>query len=141
MILSVQNLSTQNDPARDVPQVLVPFLEKYADEFRKFQGIPSLAISDDNHLWATWYTGGITEDSDNYVVVVRSCDGGKTWSKPLFAIDMPGWIREFDPSIWYAPDGKIHLYWSSSHHVWTMYAENPNMENVRWSNLHTSIPA
>ena len=42
---------------------------------RKFQGIPSLAISPEGRLWATWYAG-ITpgEDQNNYVVIASSGD-------------------------------------------------------------------
>lgn len=121
------------NPAIDVPQFHCPLPEKYADEKRMFQGIPSIAASDDNNLWAVWYTGGITEDRDNLVVVARSRDGGVTWSKPLFCLELPNDIRMFDPSIWYAPDGKIHLYWSASHQLWTMHADNPNSDEPVWS--------
>ena len=43
----------------------------------KFQGIPSLAISSEGRLWATWYAG-ITpdEDQNNYVVVATGSNDG-----------------------------------------------------------------
>lgn len=118
------------------PVVKAPLPEEYKDEFRKFQGIPSLAVTDNENVWACWYTGGVTEDDDNYVVVVHSSDRGKTWSEPLFAIDQPGQPREYDPSMWLAPDGKLHLYWAQrpGHDgpadVWTLACENPNTEPV-----------
>ncbi|MDO4583820.1 MAG: sialidase family protein [Planctomycetia bacterium] len=121
------------------PVVLEPLPAEYADEFRKFQGIPSLAVTGDEEIWVTWYTGGVTEDKDNYVVVARSRDGGKTWSKPLFAIDQPGAPRQYDPSMWYAPDGKLYLYWSQrpghagEADLWMMRTENPHDENAVWS--------
>ncbi|MDO4856784.1 MAG: sialidase family protein [Thermoguttaceae bacterium] len=118
------------------PVVLSPLPDEYADQFRRFQGIPSLAVTDDQNIWACWYTGGVTEDRDNYVVVVHSTDGGETWSAPLFAIDQPGEPREYDPSIWYAPDGKLHVYWAQRPgedgpaDVWTLACSNPNTEPV-----------
>lgn len=115
------------------PVVLEPLPMEYRDELRRFQGIPSLAVTDNQNVWAAWYTGGVTEDQDNYVVVIHSADGGETWSKPLFAIDQPGAPRQYDPSLWYAPDGKLHLYWSqrpgedgASADVYTISCENPN---------------
>ena len=118
------------------PVVLSPLPDEYADQFRRFQGIPSLAVTDDQNIWACWYSGGVTEDRDNYVVVVHSTDGGETWSAPLFAIDQPGEPREYDPSIWYAPDGKLHVYWAQRPgedgpaDVWTLTCSNPNTEPV-----------
>ena len=123
-----------------IPKVLSPLPEKYADSERRFQGIPSLAVTDNNTIWATWYTGGVTEDRDNYVVVCRSRDGGKTWTKPLFAIDDEAVPRMYDPSLFYAPDGKLHLYWAvnpgrygNRADLWTMTAENPNSDSPKWS--------
>lgn len=121
------------------PVVLDPLPAEYGDEFRKFQGIPSLAVTSNEEIWVTWYTGGVTEDQDNYVVIIRSRDGGKTWTKPLFAIDQPGTPRQYDPSIWYAPDGKLHLYWSQrpghmgEADLWTISTENPHDEKPVWS--------
>ncbi|MDO4575009.1 MAG: sialidase family protein [Planctomycetia bacterium] len=139
VILCGQTLLAQDNPALDVPQVLAPLPEKYADEFRKFQGIPSLAVTSNEDIWVTWYTGGVTEDKDNYVVLIRSRDGGKTWSKPLFAIDQPGEPRQYDPSMWYAPDGKLYLYWSQrpghawEADLWMMCTANPHDEKPVWS--------
>ena len=49
---------------------------------RKFQGIPSLAISPDGRLWATWYAGKTPdEDENNYIVVASSVDKGKSGLK------------------------------------------------------------
>lgn len=124
---------------RVAPVVLSPFPDKYADDLRLFQGIPSLAATDDQNIWIAWYTGGVTEDQDNYVVAARSRDGGKTWSKPLFAIDQNGLPRQYDPSLWYAPDGKLHLFWSQrpgltrAADVYTMSCENPNSDSPQWS--------
>ncbi|MDO4575593.1 MAG: sialidase family protein [Planctomycetia bacterium] len=121
------------------PVVLDPLPAEYADEFRKFQGIPSLAVTSNEDVWVTWYTGGVTENKDNYVVLIRSRDGGKTWTKPLFAIDQPGEPRQYDPSMWYAPDGKLYLYWSQrpghagEADLWMMCTANPHDEKPLWS--------
>lgn len=124
---------------RVAPVVLSPLPEKYADDLRLFQGIPSIAAADDQNIWIAWYTGGVTEDRDNYVVVARSRDGGKTWSKPLFAVDQDGEPRQYDPSLWFAPDGKLHLFWSQrpgltpGADLYTMVCDDPDSENPRWS--------
>ena len=116
------------------PVFLEPLPTEYGDEFRKFQGISSLAVTGDRDIWVTWYTGGVTEDRDNYVVLSRSRDGGKTWSKPLFCLDQPGEPRLYDPSIWFAPDGRLFLFFSQrpGHEgpadPWCISTEDPGSE-------------
>ena len=57
------------------PVVILPGSE-YADDSRKFQGIPGIECARSGRLWATWYGGGIREDRDNYILLVTSGDGG-----------------------------------------------------------------
>lgn len=82
------------------------------DEARLFQGISSLEVTGKNRLWVTWYTGGTGENRDNVVMIATSGDGGQTWSKPLMAIDPPGIVRAFDPSIWQDPQGRLWVFWA-----------------------------
>lgn len=121
------------------PVFIEPLPSEYGDEFRKFQGISSLAVTSDQDVWVTWYTGGVTEDQDNYVVVSRSRDGGKTWSKPLFCLDQPGEPRQYDPSIWFAPDGRLYLFWAQrpGHDgpadLWSIATADPEADKPTWS--------
>ncbi len=125
---------------RIAPIVRTPFPEEYSDEYRMFQGISSLAVTDDTHVWVAWYGGGVTEDCDNYVMVIRSCDRGKTWSEPIFCIDQPGAPRQYDPTLWFAPDRKLHIYWAQrpgefgvAADLYEMVCTDPNSENPQWS--------
>ena len=87
---------------------------------RKFEGIPSLAVSKGGRLWATWYAGPTPgEDRNNYVVLSTSGDGGKTWKEALIVDpDFDGPRRAYDPEVWVAPDGKLRLIWTD----WDMKA-------------------
>ena len=82
---------------------------------RAFQGIPSLAISPAERLWATWYAG-ITPDEDhnNYVVLSTSGDNGKTWTESLIVDpDAAGPVRAFDPELWVDPRKRLWLFWGN----------------------------
>lgn len=86
-----------------------PFQE-YSLTSRLFQGIPSLSISTNGRLWATWYAGKTPgEDKNNYVVVATSGDNGKTW-KEIFILDpdAEGTLRAFDPELWIDPEGRLY---------------------------------
>lgn len=120
--------------------ILKPVPPEYADDQRCFQGIPSMTAAPNGRLWATWYTGGVTEGDENIVLVVTSDDAGKTWSKPLFAVDIPGPVRAYDPSMWTDPNGNVWLFWAQSLHwwdgrsgVWCMTTNSGNREDAEWS--------
>jgi hypothetical protein len=114
-----------------------PYLQ---DSARKFQAAPSITISHNGRLWVSLFTGGNTEGIDNAIVVISSGDGGKTWSKPLFALDIKGPLRFLDPGFWTDPAGQIWLFygqlygfWDGRGGLWAIHPENPDDENTRWS--------
>jgi predicted neuraminidase len=109
---------------------------------RKFQGIPSMAITDNGQLWATWYAGKTPrEDQNNYVVVATSSDSGKTWNESfIIDPDNEGPIRAYDPELWIDPEGRLWSFWSETigHDgtiagVWAKVNSNPNKEHSNWS--------
>jgi predicted neuraminidase len=111
-------------------------------ESRKFQGIPSIAISESGRLWATWYASKTPgEDDNNYVVISTSNDGGKSWSETeIINPDNEGPLRAFDPEIWIDPNGKLWSFWAETighdgtiAKLWTMTKENPNQKDSEWS--------
>ena len=109
---------------------------------RKFQGIPSLAISPNGRLWATWYAGKTPdEDQNNYVVISTSGDNGESWTEKLIIDpDAEGPIRAFDPEIWLDPNGKLWIFWAetighdgANASLWAKINENPNEEKSEWT--------
>ena len=94
----------------------VPFKqaeEKHFAANRIYQGIPSITATPSGRLFAVWYGGGAGEGPDNYIMIVISDDGGKNWSRELWVVDPPqDNIRAFDPSLFTAPDGSVHCFWS-----------------------------
>ena len=99
----------------------------HARSTRRHEGIPSLAVSAKNgRMWCTWYGGPTAgEDSNNYVVLATSADGGKTWEEVLVADpDGAGPVRAFDPEVWIAPDGRLRWTWSER--VAPLAAESPD---------------
>ena len=56
---------------------------EYQTAARLYQGIPGITRAKSGRLWATWYSGGKGESKENYVLVVTSGDGGKTWPHKL----------------------------------------------------------
>ncbi len=123
----------------------------YSIENRKFTGIPSLAISPGGQLWSVWYSGKTPgEDLNNYVVVSRSKDNGRTWEEVLLIDpDGDGLVRAFDPEIWLDTSGKLWIFWAQATArpegtwaliekgtlagVWAILIEDPDVEKINYS--------
>ena len=101
-------------PLAPVPFTLSPGPE-YQTANRQFQGIPGIAVAPSGRIWATWYTGGVGEGPDNYVILVTSADQGATWSEPVAVVAPTGNIRAFDPTLWHDPAGRMWWFWAQSY--------------------------
>ncbi|OGV56567.1 MAG: hypothetical protein A2X49_06585 [Lentisphaerae bacterium GWF2_52_8] len=133
-----------NDPLLAVP-VARP-QTKHMTAQRQFQGIPGIEVSPKGRIWVAWYSGGVNEGPENFVVLAKSDDRGASWSEPLAVIDPPGEnIRAFDETLWIDPLGRLWLFWaqsfSSREHVasdglngvWGAYLEDPDTQDFKWS--------
>ena len=118
--------------------------EEYASHSRNWQGIPSIERADNGRLWMTWYSGGVTEDNDNYALLITSEDDGETWTEPVVVIDPPGATRAWDPCLWRDPAGRMWWTWTQTAPmpgeawdgrgaIWAMIADNPGDANPNWS--------
>lgn len=130
------------DAALKAPKVLLnPTEEEYQDGKRQWQGIPGIAKDNETgRLWATWYSGGSTEDEYNWSVLYTSEDDGQSWSGPKVVVDPEYPVRSFDPNLWVDPSGRMWFIWNQSYYhfdgrcgVWAMYTDNPGEENPTWS--------
>ena len=117
--------------------------DKYSPQSRKFTGIPSMAVSPNGRMWATWYAGVMAgEDNNNYVVLSTSADGGNTWEEVLvIEPDGEGPLRAFDPQLWIAPDYSLWFFYAIGGRrntddpveTWFMRTDDPDNKNAVWS--------
>ncbi len=123
--------------------------EAYGERFRFWQGCPTILRTPGGRLFAGWYSGGVGEpDLENYNLLVRSEDGGMTWSRPelvisgrpeenYIAIDIQLWLDPLDrmwlffAKISCAPGAKPTDpdHWTT----WAMVCDDPDAEKLRWS--------
>lgn len=134
------NPGEPDDPGRVPAKIVRPIAENYDDAHRKFQCVATICATDDSRLWIAWYAGGMGEGEDNYILLATSDDGGRTWSKPLFAIDPEGPPRAFDEILWADPNGRVWLFWGQNVMnrtpvgQWEIHTDNPqDGENANWS--------
>ena len=88
--------------------------ETYAETDRKWQGLPTIAVTPGGRMWCAWQTGDSVEGSegpDNYDVMYYSDDSGATWSEEYMIWDVPDdSVRLADPRLFYY---QFDLYLSS----------------------------
>lgn len=109
-------------------------------EARHWQGIPGIELAPNGRLWAAFYSGGKNEGPDNYVALVTSRDGGRTWSDLAYVIDPPGNVRAYDPCLWHDGMGRMWLFWAQSYGwydgrcgVWASVCSDSSSDLPDWS--------
>ena len=115
--------------------------QEYADASRRWQGIPSLERAANGRLWAVWYSGGVTEEPGNYLVLATSADDGHTWITPCGIVAPPDpRVRCYDANLWHDPRGRLWLFWTQSEGyfdgrlgVWAMTCDHSGDAAPAWS--------
>ena len=107
-------MKKQWDDASLVPApIQTTSLERYAPSTRSWQGIPSIAWVGGKTLWASWHSGGDSEEGlAMYVLLGRSDDNGLTWREPLAVVDPPDNVTAGDAPLWRSPEGHLWWFWT-----------------------------
>ena len=111
--------------------------EEYSEENRYWQGCPSVAVTKGGRLFAAWYSGGMFEPCiDNYNLMVKSDDGGKTWSKPLAVIetDKKRKMRNIDIELSITEENELWIMWVMSPYYDT--SEKASIKNFKPFDFH-----
>ena len=125
------------------PRHLGPPRPEQAATNRAFTGIPSMAVTPQGRLWATWYAGVTPgEDANNYVVLSTAAVDGAPWQEVLTVDpDGEGPVRAFDPELWISPDGRLFFFWAQMDRkrrdpelgVWYVETATPEAAAPVWS--------
>ena len=106
-------------------------LKKCVAGCRIWQGIPSIALSPKGRIFVAFYSGGTREQIGNYVALIVSDDGGKTFSEPIWVASRAD-HRCFDCSLWIDPKGRLWMIWAQypDDAVYGAICDEPDAENV-----------
>ncbi len=109
-------------------------LKRFYAEKRLWQGIPSIERTNGGRLFATFYSGGYTEDYGNFCVVIQSDDDGKTWSEPIAAAYNGENSRCFDSQLWLDPLGRLWFTWAQypENTLTAVICGSPDAEDLEW---------
>lgn len=110
-------------------------LIKFVSTKRMWQGIPGIERTDKGRLFATWYSGGVSEQYGNFVVLVKSDDDGKSWTEPIAVAYDGEQSRCYDPCIWIDPLKRLWLIWAvmPEYGVYASICDDPDAEQLVFS--------
>ena len=110
-------------------------LKKYETTTRLWQGIPGVERTKKGRIFVTWYSGGEVEQLGNYSLVVKSDDGGKTFSEPIIVSDVGAEARAYDPCLWIDPLGRLWFIWAvfPNNVVKFVRCDDPDADVLVWS--------
>lgn len=121
-------------PANLLSQPDATVFQAYA---RTWQGIPSIERTRGGRTFVTLYSGMETEQSGNFVVVLKSDDQGASWTDAWLVVqhDDPA-VRCFDACLWIDPLMRLWLFWAQSGYgqfdgrvgVWASRCDDPDAE-------------
>lgn len=115
----------------------------YSRHYRRWQSAPCIVKTKGGRLLCT-FSGDNSTDAwecpNNYNQISYSDDDGKTWHYEAFVLDHADSVRMHEPLLWIDPRGFLWHFWSQSYNwwdgrggVWAMMTENPDAENIQWS--------
>ena len=110
-------------------------LGRFSDENRVWQGIPGVAVTGGGRIFVCFYSGGIKEEIGNYAIVIKSDDGGASFSKPIAVAYPEDGFRCYDPCLWIDPLGRLWFFWARmpEHAVFCSVCEDPDADTLSWS--------
>lgn len=110
-------------------------LKQYVTATRRWQGIPGVERTAKGRIFVTWYSGGQSEQLGNYSLVVKSDDGGKSFSEPLIVTYVGEEARSYDPCLWIDPMGRLWFIWAElpNNAVKFVRCDDPDADVLVWS--------
>jgi len=108
-------------------------LKSYGATERLWQGIPSIEVTRGGRIFVTFYSGGTREQLGNYSLLIKSDDGGVSFSEPV-AVAIENGGRAFDPCLWIDPLGRLWFTWARCPNdgVRAVICENPDAEKIEF---------
>ena len=118
-----------------------PTEERFQDTYRRWQGIPSIEVTDGGKIFVNFYSGQDAEVGGNIMVLCVSTDGGKSFRSCEAVVEHPDpQCRIYDPCLWIDPHGVLWMSWPQARGfndgrsgVWVSQCSDPDADNLVWS--------
>ena len=109
-------------------------LGKYLAKKRKWQGVPSVEVTENGRVYVAFYSGGKDEQLGNFCVLLAGNENGGFTE--IAAADAGRFGRCFDPALWTDEKGRLWLFFATmpKMRTYAVICENPcdKSENLVW---------
>ncbi|WHH61232.1 sialidase family protein [Petroclostridium sp. X23] len=130
------------DSALNPAKIFVnPTEERFSDQYRKWQGIPSIEVSAKGRIFVNFYSGQEAEVGGNIMVLCTSDDHGNTFKSCTAVVEHPdSECRIYDPNLWIDPRNRLWMTWTQARGfndgrsgVWVSICDNPDADALVWT--------
>lgn len=118
-----------------------PTEERFQDYYRRWQGIPSIEVTDQGRIFVNFYTGQDAEVGGNIMMLCISDNDGKSFHSCATVVEHPDpECRIYDPNLWIDPNGHLWMSYTQARGfndarsgVWVVICEHPDADELIWS--------
>lgn len=118
-----------------------PTEKRFQDDYRRWQGIPSIEVTGQGRIFINFYTGQDAEVGGNIMVLCTSDDGGENFHSCTTVVEHPDpECRIYDPNLWIDPHGRLWMSYTQARGfndgrsgVWMTICEDPDADILSWS--------
>ena len=118
-----------------------PIDQRFRDDYRRWQGIPSIEVTDKGRIFVNFYSGQDAEVGGNIMVLCVSDDGGDTFRSCEAVAEHPDpECRIYDPCLWIDPHNVLWMTWTQAKGfndgrsgVWVSTCQDPDAESLTWT--------
>lgn len=130
------------DPAMSPAIIFIrPSALRFQDRYRRWQGIPSIEVSDKGRIFVNFYTGQGAEVPGNIMVLCVSNNRGKSFRSAEVVVEHPDpSIRIYDPNLWIDPSGRLWMFWTQARGfndgrsgVWAAICNDPDADTLSFT--------
>lgn len=113
---------------------LNPDEERFRDDIRRWQGIPSIEVTRRGRIFINFYGGQEAEVGGNFMVLCTSDDGGSHFRSCTAVVEHPDpECRIYDPCLWIDPRQRLWMTWTQARGfndgrsgVWVSLCDDPD---------------
>ena len=132
----------RQDPSLQPARLFIrPTEARFQDDYRRWQGIPSIEVTSKGRIFINFYSGQDAEVGGNIMVLCTSDDNGRSFRSCEVVVEHPDpECRIYDPCLWIDPNGTLWMTWTQAHGfhdgrsgVWVSLCHNPDAPSLSWS--------
>ena len=92
-----------------------PDAPRFQDDYRRWQGIPSIEVTEKGRIFVNFFSGQGAEVGGNFLMLCTSDNRGETFRSCVTVIEHPDPLcRIYDPCLWISPAGELWMIYNQT---------------------------